>query len=63
MKVKVDAELCVGCGLCVNTSPELFEMKEDKAILKTKTDSVPAGQEESCKQSKDECPVDAIIID
>ena len=61
MKVKVDAELCVGCGLCVNTSPEIFEMKDDKAILKV--DTVPAGGEDSCKQSKDECPVEAIIIE
>ena len=61
MKVKVDAELCVGCGLCVNTCPDVFEMKEDKAIVKLA--SVPAGQEESCKQSKDECPVEAIIIE
>ncbi len=61
MKVKVDAELCVGCGLCVNTSPEIFEMQDDKAIIKSGT--VPSEQEQSCQQSKDECPVEAIIID
>ncbi|NQT75626.1 MAG: ferredoxin, partial [Candidatus Omnitrophica bacterium] len=37
MKVKVDEELCVGCGLCVNAAPDIFEMKEDKAITKTET--------------------------
>lgn len=61
MKVKVNAELCVGCGLCVNTSPDVFEMKEDKAVVKA--EAVPAEGEDSCKQSKDECPVEAIIIE
>ncbi len=61
MKAKVSAELCVGCGLCVTTCPDVFEMKEDKAI--TKIETVAAGSEESCKQAQDECPVDAIIIE
>ncbi len=61
MKVKVDAELCVGCALCVNSCPDVFEMKEDKAIVKG--DSVAPESEDCCKQSKDECPVEAIIIE
>ncbi|PIP67635.1 MAG: ferredoxin [Candidatus Omnitrophica bacterium CG_4_9_14_0_2_um_filter_42_8] len=61
MKVRVDEDLCVGCGLCVNTCPDIFVMKDDKAI--TKVSVVPAASEESAKQSKDECPVEAIIID
>jgi len=61
MKVKVDPDLCVGCGLCVSTCPEVFEIQGDKAVVKIKGD-VPAGSENTCKQAKDECPVEAIII-
>jgi ferredoxin len=35
-------------------------MQGDKAVAKIST--VPANLEDSCKQAKDECPVEAIII-
>ena len=30
MKAKLDKDLCIGCGLCVSTCPEVFKMEEDK---------------------------------
>jgi ferredoxin len=61
MKVKVDPELCIGCELCVQTCPEVFAMNSDKATAKV--NPVPAQVEKTCQQAKDECPVEAIVLE
>ena len=60
MNAKIDADICIGCGLCVSTCPEVFEMKDDKAVVIVAV--VPKNAEESCKKATDECPVTAITI-
>lgn len=61
MKVTVDAEKCIGCQLCVQVAPDLFDMAEDKAV--TKAEIVPEGQEDNCRQASEQCPVEAIPIE
>lgn len=60
MKAKVDADTCIGCGLCVTACPEVFEMKDDKAVVIVA--AVPKNAEESCKKAAEECPVTAITV-
>ena len=61
MQVTVDEETCIGCGLCAETCPDVFEMNDDKA--KVKVDEVPEGVTESCKEAVENCPVEAIQIE
>lgn len=61
MKATVDSELCIGCELCVQTAPLVFQMKEDKAV--TIANPVPKEAENSCKEATDSCPVNAITIE
>jgi ferredoxin len=61
MKVKVDAETCVGCGECVDICSEVFEMDDDVAV--TKIEDVPAELQDSCREAAEECPVEAIIVE
>ena len=61
MKVSVDADLCTGCELCIDTCPEVFEMADD--VSKAKVDVVPADVEDSAREAAEDCPVEAIIIE
>lgn len=58
MRVTIDEDACVGCGLCADTCPEVFEMEDDKA--RAKADEVPADAVDACKEAIETCPVEAI---
>ncbi len=62
MKATVDAETCSGCALCEETCPEVFKM-DDGDIAKVIADPVPAGAEETCKQSAEDCPSESIKVE
>lgn len=60
MTAKVDPELCIGCELCVQICPAVFEMQGDKAVAKI--NPVPQDAETTAKEATDSCPVTAIIV-
>ena len=62
MKVRVDPELCSGCGPCAEICPEAFELDED-GIAVAKLEKVPADLEQSCRDAAEDCPSEAIIIE
>jgi ferredoxin len=59
MKVKVDADTCTGCGLCVDACPAVFKMDSVAVVL---ADPVPAKDEACVKEAAEGCPVEAISI-
>ncbi len=61
MKAAVDADLCVGCGLCAEICPDVFIMDGDKAIIKA--DPITPRATTDCRDAKEQCPVLAITIE
>ena len=57
MKFKVDQELCISCGACEGTCPEVFEL-DDKSQVKL--DPVPEEFQECALEAEENCPVQAI---
>lgn len=61
MKAVVDADLCTGCELCVDTCPDVFEMEDDIAIVIA--DPVPADSEDETREAAESCPAEAITVE
>jgi len=60
MKIKIDADACIGCGLCESTCPAVYKMEGDKAVVKVA--AVPKDAEECGKKAAEDCPVTAIAV-
>ena len=59
MKLKVNTDLCIGCGACCATCPECFEFDEDGHAICT-TDAIPEANEDDAIDAKEGCPTSAI---
>lgn len=57
--VSVDANKCIGCGLCVSLCPEIFEFGDDNKSHVKKVDA-KAFKKCDVKNTADSCPVSAI---
>jgi ferredoxin len=60
MKAIVDQESCIGCGVCAQVAPEIYEMQGDKAVALV--EEIAEDKVDSAKEGADQCPVDAISV-
>ena len=58
MNFKVDQDLCIGCGACEATCPEVFELVDDKSQVKLTP--VPEEFHQCALDAESGCPVTAI---
>ena len=59
MKLKVNKDLCIGCGACAAVCPDCFEFDDD-GLAKCIVDEIPNNNEEDATDAKEGCPTSAI---
>jgi ferredoxin len=61
MKAVVDPDLCIGCGLCEETCPEVFRLGED-GIAHVIDEDPPAETYADIQEAAEICPTAAITV-
>ena len=61
MKVTVDKDLCLGCGICEGIAPEVFSMANEP-YAEVLLDPIPEEFQDAVRESAEECPEECIII-
>ena len=56
--IAVDHAKCIGCGLCVSTCPEVFELGDEDS--KSHVKNARGCEQCNCQQTLDDCPAKAI---
>jgi len=59
LKVYVDQDLCISCGLCIDTCPDVFSWNDDGKAQAIDTE-VPAEVESEAREALENCPSEAI---
>jgi len=61
MKVRVDAGVCAGFGVCLGLCPEVFELHDDGYAI-VRVDEVPQELEDAVRKAVSQCPSRAISL-
>lgn len=59
MKVKVNKDICIGCGACQAIAPNVFEI-EDDGLAVAKDIQIPEEEKEDVVDALEGCPTSAI---
>ena len=60
MKVRVDQDKCIGCGLCASLAEAIFTLNDEG---KAEAGQVSPDDEAAAQDAAANCPVEAISVD
>lgn len=61
MKINVDQDKCLRCGMCTGIAMDIFEF-DDEGNIKPNSDKVTEENKGEVEEAKASCPVGAISI-
>lgn len=59
MQMEVDQDLCISCGACVDTCPEVFDWNDEEKA-ETMVEEIPPEIEDQAIEAMESCPTNAI---
>lgn len=59
MGIKINLDECIGCGVCSQLCPKVFELDEDEGKAMVISQEIT----DCAKEAADSCPVSAITIE
>lgn len=59
MKVKVNKEKCIGCGMCTGINEDVFKFDDD-GLAKANNENINDENKETVEDAVNSCPVGAI---
>lgn len=57
MKLELDRDGCIGCGVCADVCPDVFRLADDGL---SEIVASPDGNEDAVKEAAESCPVEVI---
>lgn len=61
MHAEVDQDLCISCGACIDTCPDVFGWNDDEKAY-AKVDEIPSDLTDLAEEAAEGCPTEAISI-
>mgnify|MGYP000004612839 CR=1 FL=1 len=62
MKLQINNNYCIRCGICEDLYPDIFKRNFEEHVIDVLFDEIPEDKEEQAEQAAKDCAVAAIRI-
>lgn len=60
MKLKVDSNLCIGCGQCIYLAEKVFKWDDSGSFATATNEEIPESEKSNAIEAMESCPTNAI---